>query len=81
MTMVSTESLSDKALGRAGDVLISISASGSSPTVIRAVEAARKRNIRTISLTRDGGRLTAMADIAIAVPSVDIQYSGSASGG
>jgi phosphoheptose isomerase len=63
-----------EAIGHAGDVLIVISTSGNSPNVIRAVEAARKSNIRTIALTGNGGRLSAMADIVIAVPSADTQY-------
>jgi len=63
-----------EALGRAGDVLIGISTSGNSPNVIRAVEAAGKRNMGTIALTGNGGRLAAMADIVIAVPSTDTQY-------
>ena len=63
-----------EALGNAGDVLIGISTSGNSPNVIRAVEAARKRNIPTIALTGNGGRLAATADVVIAVPSTDTQY-------
>jgi phosphoheptose isomerase len=63
------------ALGSTGDVLIGISTSGNSPNVIRAVETARKRNMRTIALTGNGGgRLTAMADVVIIVPSADTQY-------
>jgi phosphoheptose isomerase len=63
-----------EALGSAGDVLIGISTSGNSPNVLRAIEAARKKNMHTITLTGSGGRLSAMADIAIAVPSTDTQY-------
>jgi len=63
-----------EALGSAGDVLIGISTSGNSRNVIRAVEAARKKKMRTIALTGNGGRLTAMADAVIAVPSADTQY-------
>jgi phosphoheptose isomerase len=63
-----------EALGTAGDVLIGISTSGNSPNVIRAVEAAEKRNMHTIVLTGNGGRLVAMADIVIAVPSTHTQY-------
>jgi phosphoheptose isomerase len=63
-----------EALGNPGDLLIGISTSGNSPNVIRAVEAARNRNMRTIALTGNGGRLAAMADIVIAVPSTDTQY-------
>jgi len=63
-----------EALGSPGDVLIAISTSGNSPNVIRAVEAAKKVSISTIALTGNGGRLSAMADIPIAVPSADTQY-------
>jgi D-sedoheptulose 7-phosphate isomerase len=64
-----------EALGSAGDVLIGISTSGNSRNVIRAVETATKRNIRTIALIGNGGgRLTTMADIVITVPSADTQY-------
>ncbi len=63
-----------EALGSAGDVLIGISTSGNSPNVIRGVEAARKKNMRTIALTGNGGRLTAIPDVAIAVPSVNTQH-------
>ncbi len=63
-----------EALGSAGDVLIGISTSGNSANVIRAVEAARKRNMPTIALTGNGGRLTAIADVVIGVPSADTQH-------
>src|SRR5262245_35662538 len=63
-----------EALGSPGDVLIAISTSGNSPNVIRAVEAARERSMGTIALTGNGGRLSAMADVPIAVPSNDTQY-------
>ena len=63
-----------EALGSAGDVLIGISTSGNSPNVIRAAETARKRNMHTIALTGNSGRLAAIADIVIAVPSTDTQY-------
>lgn len=63
-----------EALGSSGDLLIGISTSGNSPNVLRAVEAARKKHMGTIALTGSGGRLAAMADIVIAVPSSDAQY-------
>lgn len=63
-----------EALGSPGDVLIAISTSGNSPNVIRAVEAARKGSMITIALTGNGGRLSAIAEVPITVPSTDTQY-------
>src|SRR5262245_24553769 len=63
-----------EALGGAGDVLLGISTSGNSPNLIHAVEAAKKKNMRTIALTGNGGRLATMAETVIAVPSSDTQY-------
>ena len=62
------------ALGRAGDALIGISTSGNSDNVCRAMEAAKKANMRSIALTGSGGRLGKLADIAIQVPCSDTQY-------
>ncbi|MCK4847319.1 MAG: SIS domain-containing protein [Deltaproteobacteria bacterium] len=57
-----------KALGKEGDVLLAISTSGNSANVIAAVTAAKKLDIKTITLTGgDGGKLMAKADIAINV--------------
>jgi phosphoheptose isomerase len=63
-----------EALGCAGDVLVGISTSGNSLNVIRAVEIARSKDIRTIALTGNSGRLPAMTDAAITVPSADTQH-------
>src|SRR5690606_37708931 len=57
-------------LGRAGDVLVAISTSGNSRNVIRAVEEARAIGMPVIGLLgRDGGKLRAMCDVPIVVPS------------
>jgi D-sedoheptulose 7-phosphate isomerase len=57
-------------LGRAGDVLIGISTSGNSGNVIAAVEAAKSLGILTVGLLgRDGGKLAALCDQSIVVPS------------
>lgn len=59
-----------RGLGQAGDCLIGISTSGNSENVIRAVSSARDMGIRTIGLLgRDGGKLLAMCDACIIVPS------------
>jgi len=61
-------------LGKPGDVLIGISTSGNSTNVIRAVETAYAAKLRNIVLVGHGGRLAAMADVAICVPSTNTQY-------
>lgn len=62
-----------EALGAAGDVLMAISTSGNSANVLRAVEAAQARRVATIGLTGQGGKLAAMVDQSIVVPSGDTQ--------
>ncbi len=55
-----------EAHGRAGDVLLAISTSGTSKNVLAAVHAARQRGMKVIALTgRQGTPLTESADIAI----------------
>jgi len=64
-----------EALGRAGDVLIGISTSGRSPNLLRALEAARRKGMRSIALLgRDGGEALQLADIPLVVPSEDTQH-------
>ena len=58
-----------EALGNAGDVLLGISTSGNSKNVIKAVELAKSKGIRTIVLTgKTGGKLAEMADLEIRAP-------------
>ena len=53
-------------LGQAGDVLVAISGSGNSQNVLNAVEIAREKGMKTIGWTGfDGGKLAALADLAI----------------
>ncbi len=64
-----------QALGRAGDVLLGISTSGNSENVVRALTAARARGLRTIAMTGSaGGRMLELADVAIRVPSSNVQH-------
>lgn len=57
-------------IGKAGDVLVVISTSGNSKNVLRAIEAARERAIKTIGLTgQSGGMMRQLCDICICVPS------------
>ncbi|MDR6953018.1 D-sedoheptulose 7-phosphate isomerase [Ancylobacter sp. 3268] len=58
-----------RGIGRAGDVLVGMSTSGNSANVVKAFEVAREMGIVTIGLTgANGGRMTALSDILIAVP-------------
>lgn len=61
-------------LGHPGDLLIGISTSGTSLNVIRALEAARKRKMRTIFLTSTINPPSGKSDIVIAVPATNTQY-------
>ena len=59
-----------EALAAEGDCLIAISTSGTSPNVIAAVMAARKRGCRVIGMTGSKGKkLASLSDICIMVPS------------
>ncbi len=59
-----------EAHGRPGDVLVLHSTSGDSPNVVRAAQSARARGVTVIAfLGRDGGRLKALADVALIVAS------------
>jgi len=58
-----------KNLIRPGDVLISITGSGNSPNIIRAMEYARERAATNIALLGfDGGRALELADEHVLVP-------------
>lgn len=59
-----------EALGQEGDVALAISTSGNSPNVLRGVEAARRKRLKTVAFTgRDGGKLASLVDYALIVPS------------
>jgi D-sedoheptulose 7-phosphate isomerase len=56
-----------EALGRPGDIAIGITTSGSSPNVLRGLEAAKERGLVTIALTGRGGRAGPIAAHHVAV--------------
>lgn len=57
------------ALGRAGDVALGMTTSGTSHNILRALEAANARGMTTIALTgRDGGAAGTLASIHVNVP-------------
>jgi D-sedoheptulose 7-phosphate isomerase len=63
-----------EAFGARGDVLLAITTSGNSPNVVAAVEQARAKGLKVLGLLgRDGGRVRALCDLALVVPSADTQ--------
>lgn len=64
-----------RALGKKGDVLVGISASGNSPNLLRAFEYALSAGIKTVAITAfDGGKLKSMAEEGIHVPTEPKEY-------
>jgi D-sedoheptulose 7-phosphate isomerase len=59
-----------EAHGRPGDVLLAISTSGNSRNIVRAVEAAKGRQMAVIGLTGEsGGKMRDLCDVCLCVPS------------
>ncbi|MFN9992121.1 MAG: SIS domain-containing protein [Phycisphaerales bacterium] len=57
------------ALGKPGDVLIALSTSGNSPNILKALESARNRGVKSVVLLgKGGGQAKAIADISVIVP-------------
>ena len=64
-----------RVLGRAGDVVVAISASGNSPNLIRAFDYAKSIGIKTVAITAfDGGKIKQMADEGVHVPTAPEEY-------
>ena len=61
-------------LGNEGDVLITISTSGNSPNLLKAVEQAKSKGLKVIGfLGGSGGKLKALVDLPIIIPSSNTQ--------
>ena len=59
-------------LGQKGDILVGISTSGNSANILQAFEVCREKGVRTIAMTgATGGRMKALADLLINIPSTD----------
>lgn len=59
-----------EAIGVKGDVLFALSTSGNSPNVVAALEAAHAKGISTVGFTgQGGGKMAALCDICIRIPS------------
>ncbi|EGR1099616.1 D-sedoheptulose 7-phosphate isomerase [Vibrio cholerae] len=58
-----------EAVGAKGDVLFGLSTSGNSGNILKAIEAAKVKGMKTIALTgKDGGKMAGLADVEIRVP-------------
>ena len=64
-----------RVLGRAGDVVVAISASGNSLNLLRTFDYAKKIDIKTVAITAfDGGKIKQMADECVHVPTAPKEY-------
>ncbi len=56
-------------MGADGDILLGLSTSGNSPNIIKAVEAAKQKNMFTVGLLgKSGGQMKDLVDLPIIVP-------------
>jgi D-sedoheptulose 7-phosphate isomerase len=64
-----------RVLGKPGDVVVAISASGNSPNLLNTFEYAKSVGIKTVAITAfDGGKMKAVADEGIHVPTAPKEY-------
>jgi D-sedoheptulose 7-phosphate isomerase len=57
------------------DLLVVVSASGNSPNLIAAVQAAKVLGIRSVSITGfDGGKLCSLVDLSVHIPTAPNDY-------
>ena len=61
-------------LGFNGDILLAISTSGNSENIVKAVQKAKSKEMKTIGfLGGDGGKLKSLVDLPIIIPSSNVQ--------
>ena len=64
-----------RVLGRAGDVVVAISASGNSPNLLKTFDYAKNVGIKTVAITAfDGGKMKQIADEGVHVPTAPLEY-------
>jgi D-sedoheptulose 7-phosphate isomerase len=64
-----------RTLAHPGDVAVGISGSGNSPNVLKAIEVAKAMGLPSIGLTGiGGGKLKAVVDVPVVVPSNSMQH-------
>ncbi|MCY2959279.1 MAG: SIS domain-containing protein [Planctomycetota bacterium] len=58
-----------EAYGRPGDLLVAITTSGGSPNILKALQKARSKGLKTVGLLgKGGGQALELCDVAIVVP-------------
>lgn len=61
-----------KGMGHEGDILVALSTSGNSTNILRAIEEARKKKMIIVGMTgASGGKMAALCDHILKVPSTD----------
>ena len=63
-----------EAYGQPGDILITLTTSGSSKNCLTAINMAKSLGLITIAFTRSGGQVSSVAEISIEVPSENTQH-------
>lgn len=64
-----------EALGRAGDIIVGISTSGNSENILKALDTAGEKGLKTIGfLGGNGGKAAALCDHSIIIPSENVQH-------
>ena len=63
-----------EAYGQPGDILITLTTSGSSKNCLAAINMAKFLGLITIAFTRNGGQVSSLAEISIEVPSENTQH-------
>jgi D-sedoheptulose 7-phosphate isomerase len=58
-------------IGETGDILVGLSTSGNSKNIVKAFETARKKEMITIGFTGESGKMKALSDHLINIPSTD----------
>lgn len=57
-----------EAFGKQGDIFIGLTTSGNSPNIVKAIEVAQQRGLRTITfLGKNGGKLKGVADLELII--------------
>ena len=63
-----------EAYGQPGDILITLTTSGSSKNCLAAINMAKSLGLTTIAFTRSRGQVSSLAEISIEVPSENTQH-------